>query len=128
MSYYFTKVISLPLEECRNKVEKELSDYGFGIVSEINMHEKFKGKLGVDFRPYKILGACSPKHAFEAVNAEEHIGLMLPCNIVLQEKKATETEVSVVDPVASMMAVQNPALSDTATDIREKLKTFLENL
>ncbi|MBN1952119.1 MAG: DUF302 domain-containing protein [Bacteroidales bacterium] len=128
MNYYFTRQLKLPLDECRARVEKELPAYGFGIVSEIAMHEKFKGKLNVDYRPYLILGACSPKHAYEAVQSEEHIGLMLPCNIVLQEKTPGQTQVSVVDPVASMMAIENPALASTAGEIREKLKDFLENL
>lgn len=128
MSYYFAKSLDLPIEECRTKVEKELAKHGFGIVSEINMHEKFKAKLDKDFRPYKILGACSPKHAYTAVNAEEHIGLMLPCNIVLQEKETNKTEVSVVDPIASMTAIQNPGLGDTALEIQEKLRTFIEQL
>lgn len=128
MTYYFSKSLDLSIDDSRVKVEKELAKHGFGIVSEINMHGKFRDKLNKDFRPYKILGACSPKHAYEAVKAEEHIGLMLPCNIVLQEKEANKTEVSVVDPVASMMAIQNPGLADTATAIRETLRTFLEQL
>ena len=92
------------------------------------MDQKFREKLGIEFRRYKILGACSPKHAYLAVTAEEHIGLMLPCNVVMQEKGTDAVEVSVIDPVASMQAVKNPHLEDTASEIRSKLREFLESL
>lgn len=128
MSYYFSKTLQKTYEEAHPYVEERLKKFGFGIVTELEMHKKFKEKLNIEFRPYKILGACSPKHAFEAVSAEEHIGLMLPCNVVIQEKGNNETEVSVIDPIASMMAVKNPALANTAADIRQKLKEFTESL
>ena len=85
-------------------------------------------KLGIDFRRYKILGACSPKHAHASISGEEHIGLMLPCNVVLQEKDKNQVEVSVIDPVASMQAVENPLLAPVASEIRAKLKEFVESL
>lgn len=128
MNYYFSKQVNISYEKARTLVEGQLAKLGFGIVSEIDMHEKFKAKLGVDFRKYKILGACSPKDAYEAVTAEEHIGLMLPCNVVIQEKGNDQVEVSVIDPVASMMAVENKQIIPKAEEIREKLKTFLDNL
>ncbi len=128
MNYYFVKNLDRSFDDTREYVEAQLMKYGFGIVSEINLHEKFKAKLNVDFRKYKILGACSPKHAHKAISAEEHIGLMLPCNIVLQEINPNETKVSVIDPIASMQAVENPALESTATEIQNSLKDFVENL
>ena len=128
MSYYFAKTVNKNMTDTRSMVEAKLKDAGFGIVSEINMTEKFKDKLGIDFRPYLILGACSPKHAHKAVSGEEHIGLMLPCNVVLQQKSEGETEVSVIDPVASMMAVQNEVLAPVAAEIQANLKKFITAL
>lgn len=128
MSYYFVKNLNRSFDETRGYVEEELMKYGFGIVSEINLHEKFKAKLNIDFRRYKILGACSPKHAHKAISSEEHIGLMLPCNVVLQEISADETRVSVIDPIASMQAVDNPALGSIAGEIQQSLKEFVQKL
>lgn len=128
MKYYFSKTLNKDIAETRSYVEDKLKEIGFGIVSEINMQGKFKEKLNVDFRPYVILGACSPKHAHKAVSAEEHIGLMLPCNIVLQEKSVGSTLISVIDPIASMQAVQNESLGPVAEEIRSKLVVFVEGL
>lgn len=128
MSYYFTRNVNRSFDETRKYVEEQLMTYGFGIVSEINLHEKFKAKLDIDFRRYKILGACSPKHAHKAISAEEHIGLMLPCNVVLQEISANETKVSVIDPIASMQAVDNPELAGTALEIQKLLREFTDTL
>ena len=128
MSYYFAKQLNIPYDKARMVVEEHLSKLGFGIVSEIDMHEKFKAKMDIDFRKYKILGACSPKHAFMAVSAEEHIGLMLPCNVVIQEKEDGKVEVSVIDPVASMTAVENRDILPTAEEIRNKLRSFIDEL
>ena len=128
MKYYFAKTVTNSFEETRQLIEEKLKTYGFGIVSEIDLDEKFREKLGIDFRRYKILGACSPKHAHAAISGEEHIGLMLPCNVVLQEKDKNQVEVSVIDPVASMQAVENPLLAPVASEIRAKLKEFVESL
>ncbi len=128
MKYYFTKQLKKSFEETRLLVEEKLKNYGFGIVSEIDIHEKFKEKLGLEFKRYKILGACSPKHAYEAISLEEHIGLMLPCNVILQEKGKNFIEVSSIDPVASMQAVENDSLSGIASEIRNKLKEVIESL
>jgi uncharacterized protein (DUF302 family) len=128
MNYYFNKTLTVSYDEAYKLISEKLKQFGFGIVSEIDMHEKFKEKLDVDFRRYKILGACNPKHAHTAVNVEEHIGLMLPCNVVLQERNENEVEVSAIDPVASMQAIENPALAETAGTIREKLQQFIEAL
>ena len=118
----------MPFNDVRQLVEERLKESGFGIVSEIDIHDKFKEKLGIEFRKYKILGACSPKYAFEAISNEEHIGLMLPCNVVLQEKAANRIEVSVIDPIASMQAVENESLGKTAEEIRKKLMEFIDGL
>jgi uncharacterized protein (DUF302 family) len=128
MSYYFTKKLKISFVEGRELVEEKLKDTGFGIVSEIDLHEKFKAKLGADFRKYKIIGACSPKHAYQAVSVEDHIGLMLPCNIVIQEWEENLTEISAIDPVASMQAVDNPGLAEMASQIQNQLKKFIETL
>ena len=128
MSYYFSKTIQKTYEEAHGYVEDKLKNFGFGIVTEVEMHKKFREKLSIDFRPYKILGACSPKHAHKAVTAEEHIGLMLPCNVVIQDKGENIVEVSVIDPIASMQAVKNPSLAGIADEIQQKLKEFIDSL
>ena len=128
MSYYYSKTIQKTYEEAHPYLEEKLKDYGFGIVSELEMHKKFKEKLNVDFRPYKILGACSPKHAFEAVSAEEHIGLMLPCNVVVQEAENGKTLVSAIDPVASMQAVENKSLDHVAEQVKAKLQKVIASI
>ncbi|MBN2523732.1 MAG: DUF302 domain-containing protein [Bacteroidales bacterium] len=128
MSYYFSKTIKKTYEQAQPYVEEKLKMYGFGVVTELEMHKKFKKKLHVDFRPYKILGACSPKHAYEAVTAEEHIGLMLPCNVVIQDKGNDQSEISAIDPIASMQAIHNVSLEKTAAEIRRRLKEFVDSL
>ncbi len=128
MSYYFSKTINKTYEQAQSYVEEKLKTHGFGIVTELEMHKKFKEKLDVDFRPYKILGACSPKHAYEAVSAEEHIGLMLPCNVVIQDKGNDQSEISAIDPIASMQAIHNASLEKTAAEIRRRLKEFIDSL
>ncbi len=128
MSYYFNKELKGNFEEVVEKVRKAIHENGFGVVSEINMHEKFKEKLNVDFRKYKILGACKPSVAYHAVQHEDKIGTMLPCNIVVQEKGPNEVEVAAIDPVASMMAIKNKSLGEVALGIREELKNLVDNL
>ncbi|MBA7545359.1 hypothetical protein ES705_37725 [subsurface metagenome] len=128
MSYYFSKTIHKTYEESQSYVEEKLKNYEFGIVTELDMHKKFKEKLGIDFRRYKILGACSPKHAYKAISEEEHIGLMLPCNVIIQDKGENTVEVSVIDPIASMQAVNNPSLREIANEIQTSLKAFIESL
>lgn len=128
MSYYFSKTVSLSHAEAIEKVTAALKNSGFGIVSEIQMHEKFKEKLNVDFKKYTILGACNPGYAYKAVQSEEKIGTMLPCNIVIIEKGDKATEIAAVNPIASMMAVNNPALGPIAGEITQILKELIENL
>lgn len=128
MSYYFTKVLNDSFEEAIDKVTKELKEEGFGILTEIDVKETFKKKLDVDFRKYRILGACNPKMAHQAISAESKIGTMLPCNVIVQELENGKTEVSAVDPVASMTAVKNEELGSIAKEVRSKLQTVIDRL
>jgi len=128
MNYHFSKTILCPFEKAVEHVTKNLNDNGFGILSNIDVRQTLKKKLDVDFRNYRILGACNPKAAYKALQAEDKIGTMLPCNVILQEKKKNEIEVSAIDPVASMQAVENPAIAEVAQTIREKLKKVVDEL
>lgn len=128
MSYYFSKVLDTSFEEAIDKVTKELKEEGFGILTEIDVKETFKKKLDVDFRKYRILGACNPQMAHKAISAESKIGTMLPCNVIVQETEAGKIEVSAVDPVASMTSVENEDLGGIAQEVRSKLKTVIERL
>ena len=110
------------------KVTQALQKEGFGILTEINIKSTFKKKLNVDFYNYKILGACNAPFAYKALQAEDKIGTMLPCNVIVQEKESGTIEVSAVDPIASMQAIQNESLAPIATEVRDKLKKVIENL
>jgi uncharacterized protein (DUF302 family) len=128
MSYYFTKRIKGDFENTISKLTEELKKEGFGILTEIDVRETFKKKLDIDFKKYKILGACNPNFAYEAIKAEDKIGTMLPCNVIVQEQEDGIVEVSAVDPLASMMAVQNSSLVHIASAVREKLRRVISNL
>ncbi len=128
MSYYVSKKVKMPFDEAVGRVTKELKKEGFGILTEIDVKETLKEKLNVDFQQYKILGACNPPFAYEALQAEDKIGLMLPCNVIVQEKSAGEIEVSAIDPIASMQVIKNPALEQVAKKVQSKLKTVINNL
>ncbi|MGB8704132.1 MAG: DUF302 domain-containing protein [Gillisia sp.] len=128
MDYYFSKVLDNSFEEAIEKVTKELKDEGFGILTEIDVKQTFKKKLDIDFRKYKILGACNPKLAHRAISSESKIGTMLPCNVIVQETEDGKIEVSAVDPVASMSAVENKELGETAQEVRSRMKTVIEKL
>jgi len=128
MEYYFSKHIEASFNEAIEKVTVSLKQQGFGIVSEIRMHEKFKEKLVVDFKKYTILGACNPAYAYKVVQEEEKIGTMLPCNVVVIEQQNGLTEIAAVNPLVSMMAVQNTALEPYAKEVTETLKKIIENL
>jgi uncharacterized protein (DUF302 family) len=128
MSYYFTKTVNDNFEEAIEKVTEELKNEGFGILTEIDVKETFKKKLDVDFRKYRILGACNPHMAHRAINAESHIGTMLPCNVIVQELEDGKTEVTAVDPVASMQAVENDQLEPIASEVRDKLRKAIDNV
>ena len=128
MRYYFSKKLNITFDETLVKIINDLKKEGFGILTEIDVKEALKKKLNVDFRNYKILGACNPPFAFKALQAEDKIGTMLPCNVIVQETSEGQIEVAAVDPVASMQAVENPALNAIATEIQNKLKKVIEGL
>lgn len=127
MSYYFLKKLQLQFEDAIEKVTEALKQEGFGILTEIDVKETLKKKLDVDFRPYKILGACNPPFAHKALEAENKIGTMLPCNVIVQQLEGG-VEVAAVDPVASMVAVKNDQLNEIASTIRNKLRSVIESL
>lgn len=128
MSYYFSKTFSSGFDQAITEVTEALKGEGFGILTEIDVKETLKKKLDVDFRKYKILGACNPGFAHKALLAEDHIGTMLPCNVIVQEHDNGKVEISAVDPVASMSAVENERLGEVAQEVRAKLKKVIENL
>lgn len=128
MNYYFSKIIEMSFDEAINHVTEELKKEGFGVITEIDVTSTFKNKLDVDFRNYRILGACSPAHAYKALSAEDKIGTMLPCNVVVQEVDINQIEVAAVDPMASMMSVNNLKLADLAMEIQGKLRDVIESL
>ena len=128
MEYYFAKTLNVSFEEAVKLATEALKNEGFGVISEINMHEKLKEKLGVDFKRYKILGACNPPLAYKALQAEEKIGTMLPCNVLVIEQEQNKIEIAAVNPVASMQAITNPALGDVALEVTNKLKRVIDNL
>ena len=128
MKYYISTELTANFEDALELVREELQKEGFGVLTEIDIHEKLKEKLNVDFRRYKILGACNPPYAYKALQKEDKIGTMLPCNVIVQELEAGIVEVAAVDPVASMMAVHNDSLGGIATEIKEKLTRVIESL
>jgi uncharacterized protein (DUF302 family) len=127
MSYYFSKKSALDFKEAIEKVTEALKQEGFGILTEIDVKETLKKKLDVDFRPYKILGACNPPFAHKALQAEDKVGIMLPCNVIVQEKE-NGVEIAAVDPVASMQAIDNPKLGEIANEIRQRLHRVIDSL
>lgn len=128
MSYYISKTVNSSFDEAVERITASLKSEGFGILTEINVNEIFKAKLNVDFRKYKILGACNPVFAHKALQEEDKIGTMLPCSVIVQEIDEVLTEVAVIDPVAAMMAIENPAVSGFANEVREKLLHAVESL
>lgn len=128
MSYCFSKTVDSSFDQAIEKVTEELKKEGFGVLTEIDVKATLKKKLDVDFRQYKILGACNPQFAHQALLAEDKIGSMLPCNVIVQERDGNKIEISAIDPVASMMAVKNDTLGNLAGQVREKLKRVIENV
>lgn len=128
MSYYFSKTLQMSFDEAVAKAVEELKKEGFGILTEIDVKETLKKKLNVDFRKYKILGACNPPFAYQALQSEDKVGLMLPCNVIVQETADGKTEVSAIDPIASMQAIDNPKLREVAEQVQAKLKKVINNL
>ena len=128
MSYYFNTTVHTAFEEAVAKVTGELKKEGFGIITEIDVKETLRKKLDIDFRSYTILGACNPSFAYQALLAEDKIGTMLPCNVIVQELTPGEVEVAAIDPLASMQAVDNPKLAEVGEQVREKLKAVIDSL
>lgn len=128
MKYYIEKKTAYAFDEAVNKVTEELKKEGFGVLSEINIHEKLQEKLDVEVRKYKILGACNPSKAYEALQVENKLGAMLPCNVIVQELEDGKTEVAAVDPVASLQAVENDKISAIAREIKSKLEKVMSSL
>jgi len=128
MSYYFSKLLSCGFEETEQKAISALKERGFGLISEIDMRQKLHEKLGVEIPSYKILGMCNPGFAYKALQIEDNIGTMLPCNVLVIDKGNGTTEIAAVNPVASMMAIQNPALEEIAGEVMEVLKDVVNGL
>mgnify|MGYP006280289937 CR=1 FL=1 len=128
MSYYFTTELSDDFDTAIERVTSKLGEEGFGVLTEIDVRATMKKKLDVDFRPYKILGACNPPFAHKALSAEDKIGTMLPCNVVVQEHAPGKVEVSAVDPLASMSSVENEALAAIASEVRDRLRKVIHSL
>lgn len=129
MNYYFSKKLSgTSFEQALEKVADVLKTKGFGVLTEIDVQATMKKKLDKDLRPYKILGACNPSFAYQALQAENKIGTMLPCNVIVQELEDGSVEVSAVDPKASMQAVENPDLESIAAEVQEQLRAVIDQL
>lgn len=128
MSYYFSKILRVPFEEAIHRTAKALKQEGFGIITEIDVRDTLKKKLDINFRPYRILGACNPRMAYEALQLEDKIGTMLPCNVVVHELAAGRVEIAAIDPVVSMQAVENSDLLEIATAVRDKLKRVIDTV
>lgn len=128
MSYYFARSLQAGFDEAVVRTREALAREGFGVISEIDVAKTMKAKLGADFRPYLILGACNPRMAYEALKMEDKVGTMLPCNVVVQERAPGQTEVAAIDPVASMQAIDNPRLLALARTVSDKLKAVVASL
>jgi len=128
VSYYLSKTLQTPFDAAVERVTEALKEEGFGVLTEIDMQATMRKKLDVDIQKYKILGACNPPLAYQAIQAEDKIGLMLPCNVIVQEVAGGGTEVAAIDPVASMQAVDNPQLGEVGKQVQGKLKRVIESL
>lgn len=128
MTYYFSRTIEGGFDEVVSRTREALKQEGFGIITEIDVQATLKSKIDVDFRPYLILGACNPAMAHEALQIEDKVGTMLPCNVVVQEGSDGQIEVAAIDPVASMRPIGNPALSEKAAEVAAKLRAALDRM
>ena len=128
MEYYFSKIINKDFDAAIIKVTGELKKEGFGILSDIDLQGALKNKLDVDYKKYRILGACNPEFAYKALQSEDKIGTMLPCNVIVQEHEDGKVEVSAVDPAASMLGVRNESLTFIAREVGEMLQRVIKNL
>ena len=128
MDYYYSVTLSSSFDEAIERVTEELQKQGFGVLTDIDIKATLKKKLDVDFYDYRILGACNPAFAYEALQNEDHIGVLLPCNVIVQKRDGDQVEVSAVDPVVSMSAVENPKLGEISEQVRSKLRQVIDNL
>ena len=128
MTYYLSKMLRVPFEDAIARTTDALRKEGFGIITQIDVKETLKAKVGVDFPPYRILGACNPTLAYEALKIENKVGTMLPCNVVVRDAGSGGTEVAAIDPVASMQAIDNPELKRAAENVRMKLQRVVDQL
>ena len=128
MSYHFSKRLNVSFDQAVARVIDALKSEGFGVLTDIDVKATLKNKLGVDFRPYRILGACNPPLAYRALQLEDKIGTMLPCNVIVQEYPGDGVEVSAVDPVASMQAIENRGLAEVAREVQAKLRRIVDAL
>jgi uncharacterized protein (DUF302 family) len=128
MKYYIEKTLSTDFETVVAKITAALEKESFGIVSEINLHEKFKEKLGVEFRKYRILGACNPSLSYQSLQKEDKIGTMLPCNVIVQQLDDNKVEVAAVDPFASMISVENPDLKEIIEEAKSRILRVISSI
>lgn len=128
MNYYMAAMLPSSFSEALERTEEALRQEGFGIISRIDIQEALKTKIGVDYRPYTILGACNPKLAYEALQIDDKVGTMLPCNVVVQELGPRQIEVAAIDPVASMQAIENAELTKAASEVRTRLGRVIDSL
>lgn len=128
MTYHFTKTIDGPFDQAIDRVTRALAEKGFGVLTTIDVKATLKKKLDVEFRPYTILGACNPNFAYQALQHEDKIGTMLPCNVIVQQRDDGKVEVSAVDPVASMQSIDNPKLGSVAEEVRALLQQVIQTL
>jgi len=128
MAYYYNKTVKMGFDEAVSKITLDLKAEGFGILTDIDVKNTLKKKLDVDFRKYRILGACNPPFAYKALQSEDKIGTMLPCNVIVQEMADGSVEIAAIDPIESMKAVDNPALQEIAETIGRKLKSVVQNV
>ena len=128
MTYYMNKRLKLPFDRAIDRVKAGLAGQGFGVLTDIDVQATMKAKLGVEFRRYRILGACNPPLAHQALEAEDKIGTMLPCNVIVQEHAPDDVEVAAIDPAASMALIENPALKNLAGVVRSKLSKVIDDL
>ncbi|MBR0764450.1 DUF302 domain-containing protein [Bradyrhizobium japonicum] len=128
MTYHFSKTVDLPFDAAVAATAAALKNHGFGVLTQIDVKDTLQKKIGADFRPYLILGACNPKLAYQALTLEDKIGTMLPCNVVVQQRDGGKVEISAVDPVASMAAIKNPQLGAVANQAREMLKQVVAQI
>lgn len=128
MAYYLGTILDLPFDDAVARTREALKAEGFGVITEIDIQDTLKNKIGVDFRRYRILGACNPQVAYEALQLEDKVGTMLPCNVVVQEVGPARTEVAAIDPVASMQAIENAQLQEAAGTVRGKLKRVIDSM